>query len=354
MAREFTIVPADNVLYSLLGAIHANVSAGDVKSADVSTKSATMTRYEMALEVTKTLLAWRAYQSTDAGWISTLSAKSLRSMRALCIELQPELARFNVDSKATIALLNSWQTETSTPSISTDLESRTAHQMQRMAESEETDKSVALQLPISQRLRVYGALSSLKLSSQDPLQPNEFTRTSGSLRWNTSTPQTFGHLGGEFSLDSRIQFHGEVSQQPVARTLREVLEGHTSTAEVGHSQSFGGGVKVALWPGVTISGGAAHYESSGGLLLGATPFSGMKYEGELGLSGWQNRVALSANLSRLVPEDSLALSTSAAQLNLDVGLTQQISLKLLYQQLFEAPQQSRGDRMIAGGINIKF
>jgi hypothetical protein len=357
MAREFTVVPAGDILYSHLKVLRTagwNWGAAPT-TGDSSDKSTTMTRYEMALEVTKALIAIRARQNADARWTSTLPATSLRSLRALCVELQPELTRFDVDAKATIAQLDAWLQPPATSTTSSNLVlSSGASSADAVAEGDSTQKEAMLKLPLSQRLRVYGAISSLARSSRDPLQTREFNTSSGALRLGNAAPETFGRLGGEYSITDRIQLRGEVSRRPVAGTLREALEGGASASGAGSEHSFGGGVDVALWPGVTLSGDVAHFETPGGLLPGLAQFNGMKYEGGVGLTGWQNRVALSANLSRLVPEDSFALSMSAAQLNLDVGLTQQISLKLLYQQLFETPQQSRGGRMIAGGININF
>ena len=80
----------------------------------------------------------------------------------------------------------------------------------------------------------------------------------------------------------------------------------------------------------------------------------LRYEGGVGLSGWQNRVALSARLSRLVPEDSLALGVTAARLNLGVGLTSQIQLKLMYQQMFGANAALQNNPRFGGGLDFSF
>jgi hypothetical protein len=359
LTREFTVVPAGDLLYTYLGALRSiSLNSADeaTGTSAVPDKTATMTRYEMALEVAKALITLRARQQADSHWASTLPPASLRSLRALCLALQSELARFNVDSKTTIALLDSWlqsPTATDTPAnrpvLSTDMS--LDHTTPRAVPA---TRETVLKLPLSQRLRVYGAVTSLARSSRDPLQPNEIDSSSSTLRLSQTSSQNFGSLGGALALTDRIQLRGEVAHRPIARTLREAFDRNANVAGADGEHSIGGGVDFALWPGVTLSGDVAHLQTSGGLLAGLSQFSGTKYEGGVGLSGWQNRVALSANLSRLVPEDSLAFSMTAAQLNLDVGVTQQLSLKLLYQQLFETPQQPRGERMIAGGININF
>jgi hypothetical protein len=380
LSREFSVVPAGDPLYAHLS---------DVRGAGWSTltaeTSAAMTRYEMALETAKALIAVRARQRADENWATTAPKPALQSLRALCAGLQSELTRFDIDSKSAIAELGKWidsgeksRTSPVEATINAPLASDafsvgsnsagsnsvgsvSMDAMNRFSFASATrpgadGESATLQIPLSQRLRVYGAVASLARSAYDPLQ-SERSTPNGSLHLGENSRSSFGSAGASLALTNWLQLRGEASRRATASTLsgalgKPFLDSQSSAS--GNERSLGGGVDLTISPGIVLSGDVAHFKSEGGLLSGLSAFSGTRYAGGLELSGWQNRVALSANLSRLVPEDSLALSMTAAQLNLGVGLTQQISLKLLYQQLFETPQQARGNRVFAGGININF
>jgi hypothetical protein len=79
-----------------------------------------------------------------------------------------------------------------------------------------------------------------------------------------------------------------------------------------------------------------------------------RLEGGLGFTTWRDRLSLTANLSRLVPEDSLALSSTAAGLNIDVDVTERLSLNLLYKKLFASQATTHSDGFVGGGISINF
>ena len=370
LSREFAVVPAGDVMYT-----HLNT----VRSAGWSTLTgaapATMTRYEMALEVAKALITVRARQRADARGATTAPAPAFHALRALCSGLQAELARFDIDSRSTTIELEKMIELSSAPSIPpanstrtspsrnsssinipASIETANVPSLQGMARGD-ANREATLEIPLSQRLRVFGAVSSLARSANDPLQNNRSTAT-GSLRLGGNSRASFGSAGASLALTDWLRMRGQASRRSTSRSLGRTLGGqvfeNSATPAGGNERSIGGGVDLTLSPGVVLSGDVAHFKTEGGLLPGLASFTGTRYAGGLELSGWQNRVALSANLSRLVPEDSLALSVTAAQLNLGVGLTQQISLKLLYQQLFETPQQARSNRVFAGGININF
>src|SRR5690606_26082237 len=130
--------------------------------------------------------------------------------------------------------------------------------------------------------------------------------------------------------------------------LREFLAGARPDSAPGNERSLSAGADLTLRPGIVLSGDVARVDADSAF------GDGLRFEGGLGLSGWQNRVVLSAHLSRLVPEDSLALGTTAARLNLGVDVTSQIQLTLMYQQLFGAGATQQGNRRFGGGIDFNF
>jgi hypothetical protein len=173
-------------------------------------------------------------------------------------------------------------------------------------------------------------------------------------------------VGASLQLNDWLRIRGGAMREPVASRFSDLFNGANTGANLlsdgATARSLGGDVELNLRPGVQVSGSVSRLQTDtganplGASTFGLTPenFSGLRYQGGLGLSGWQNRVVLNAQLSRLVPEDSLALSSTAAELNLGVGLTDQVSLKLLYQQLFDGTQQSHSNRVVAGGMTINF
>jgi hypothetical protein len=79
-----------------------------------------------------------------------------------------------------------------------------------------------------------------------------------------------------------------------------------------------------------------------------------RFSGGIGLSTWQNRLSLGANLSRLNPENVNESAVTAAGVNIGLDVSQRLSLSLLYQQLFSTPVPQRAERVVAGGVSIKF
>jgi hypothetical protein len=115
-------------------------------------------------------------------------------------------------------------------------------------------------------------------------------------------------------------------------------------------RSFGGGLDLRVRSGLSLSGDVSRVSTEG-----SNGTSAIRYGGGVGLSAWQNRLTLSANLSRLVPEErSMLLAQTATAFNLDVGMTDRLRLKLLYQQWFGAPAESGAQHMLAGGLNLSF
>lgn len=353
LSRDFSVVPAGNVLYSHFRSLRSTGWIGAPQDGN----STTMTRYEMALEIAKALITVRAQYQADERFISTAKATSLQALRALCVALQSELSRFDVDSKATVEQIDHWLKSSTTAERSLGEPANSVSTIRLPQELTSApnirDGDASLTLPLSQRLRVHAAVTSIARATSDPLQVSDDT-TTGSMRLSDRSAISFGNAGATFAVNNWLQLRGGVSRQPVANNISEALGNNDSASPEAGERLFSGGVDIQLRPGVVVSGDVSRFQASSGLFSALSDFSGTRYHGGVELSGWESRVALSANLSRLVPEDSLALSMTAAQLNLGVGLTEQVSLKLLYQQLFDAPQPSRSNRVVAGGININF
>jgi hypothetical protein len=126
-------------------------------------------------------------------------------------------------------------------------------------------------------------------------------------------------------------------------------------------------VDISIAPSLTVSGEMARVEpgestlfqpgqlfGGTGLAMGSGASGSTRVGGGLGLSAWQNRLVLNANLARLIPETEGDSEATTAELNLGFNLTQNLRLRLLYQQLFSPQAQTRAERIIAGGVSVQF
>jgi hypothetical protein len=372
LTREFALVPAGDALYSALDAVRRTGWTGLSPGSPTPAASAggVLTRYEMALETAKAIVTVRARARADARWASTLIARSpeaTRGLRTLCIALAPELSRFDAGAPAMAAQLAAWLQAPTVEDFSiapratgTDTVAERFAMIGEGARSSvapgvaRSHPTAMLDMPLSQRLRVYAAVSSMARAQSDPFQHDLGTQTSAGITFRLK-PWLRARAGVSKSARRENFFRPSPGAGDALATPAPGF------SEPGFSeQSLGGGLDVVVRPNLLLSGEIARVQSQrvGADNWLASPagvaFDGTKIEGGLSLSGWQNRVALSAHLSRLVPEDSLALATTAAQLNLGIGLSQQVSLNLLYRQLFETPQTPRGNRVFGGGFNINF
>jgi hypothetical protein len=139
------------------------------------------------------------------------------------------------------------------------------------------------------------------------------------------------------------------------QTLQQTLLANNNSSwfsALGSTGSVGGGLDVKVSPGLTLSGGISRLSLNN--TNGQNEFSGTQLEGGVGVSGLNNRLLLSARLARLLPDDATSLSSTAARLNLDFALSNNLSLNLLYQQMFSLSPQQDGKSTFAGGVNIHF
>jgi hypothetical protein len=328
-----------------------------------------MTRYEMALETAKSLIAVRARQNADSNWHRTVSPQALRALRALCAGLQSELTGFEVNVPATLNFLDTLladagkldDTQTGgAPQVGSTPNPRSVLNLQAGRDDfAKGSNGGSLVQSLSQKLRVYSALDSLARQERDPLTAREYGPTAFSFRRDNATNDMQRlRAGATFEVNPGLQLHADVTSQTAENntarvpSLRDFLSG-TSAESLGapfsqSAGSVGAGLDLKVLPGVVFSSDVARVSSS------SHTGDALRYDGGLELSGWQNRVALSAHLSRLVPEDALALGATAARLNLGVGLTSQIQLKLMYQQMFGANAALQGAPRFGGGLDFSF
>jgi hypothetical protein len=327
----------------------------------------------MALETARAYYAATAQQRVNANWQKTASRPAVRALRELVLALRVELGTLDINlgealsfcdkvlqSKAEVASL----APATTPARQTPASSEATRLALRPAAGRVVPRD-SMMLPLSQRLRLHATLSSLAREANDPFGDSARPAAGALnlLRPGRSTPRHALQAQGGAALDVNnwLRLRADYDSRSLlpnrtdpSHLLNEPATGASSlllrSLNQGATQgsSLGGGIDIELLSGLTLSGEVARVSANGA-------GDAMRYGGGVGLTAWQNRLSLSANLSRLVPqEDSAVLSTTAAALNLDVGMTERLKLRLLYQQLFGSPTQSRNDRVVAGGLNISF
>lgn len=334
-ASDFSLVPPTDPIYTQLQTVrNAPWTSSWATAGEAAAPAASLTRYELALETAKSLISLRARHNADPDWSRTVSPESLRAMRQLCVALQSELPQFNVDVPATLKLLDGLLS----PAQKTEPSPASAPTLPTPAPTAPLPPATGQAPSLAQRLRIYSALDSLARQANDPFNG---TSSNGVQRLR---------IGASYELGNNLQLHSELEKEDRQRPggLRDFLAGNSLDINAQNTRELEAGATWTLRPGLTLSGGVAQVDST-------NPLSdGLRFESSLGLTGWQNRVALSAHLSRLVPEDSLALSQTAARFNLGVGLTSQIQLKLMYQQLFGATYAGQDSRRFGGGLDFSF
>lgn len=384
-ADEFSLVPAGDPLYKHFTTVRraqwndTGITEGarsDAARPRATGAAPSLTRYEMALETARAYLSVSTRSTT-----LSVSRPALRSLRELMVALRGELRSLDIDVSEALSFCDRiLQRNLNTPAASAATNTDRASSVRLATPPSELSRSRTsilessapafgaagnaprgLQLPISQRLRLEAALSSLEREAGDPFG-DAASRSSYRASEGTSRMRLRPALltGGTYEVTDWLRLRADYARRPLAGATnpREMLASTGANAslsplltrslgQAGESRSVAGGVDIAV-SGLTFSGQVARVSTNG-----AGP-DATRFGGGVALNAWQNRLVLSANLSRLVPEDSPMLSSEAAALNLDVGVTERLRLRLLYQQLFNSPSQNRGERLVAGGINISF
>ncbi len=338
-ADAFSPIPTGDPIYRQLSAI---ASLGDAKPLQ---PPANLTRYEAALQVARAAAVVGA--KPDA-----LSRNGWRALRDLTISLKGELRQLGVDVDELLAacsrqldaparpilpspapLRPSIQRPNPSPTTSSFLNPTTSPSSRGLLQSN-------LNLPLLGRTRVEAALLALQRDTQDPLSgssafgarsnPAQFVGRNASVAVDVNSWLRVGALASQ----RRLGWVGDNAPALAAPLFSGARE----------ARGFGGSLQVSPLNGVSLNTEIERLSTD----LGTR---GTRVSGGIGLSAWQNRLSLSAHLSRLQPEDRAVLPATATELNLGVDVTQRLSLNLLYQGLFSS--QSETSRL-AGGLNFRF
>jgi hypothetical protein len=363
-ADEFSVVPVGNALYRNLALVvragWTSLGAGEVKpTPQAASPAASLTRYEMALETAKALVAVKARQEANPQWANSVSKPPVRALLQMTQALRPELKGLGVDVAAALKLctqllearpgtaqtLSARASATtrvdpamplaSTPAIPLRHTARAALPTEA-GSARNNEKTVELRL--SQRLLVSTAVSALQHESQDPLSDVSF----GLKREMQNEASTNVSL----SLNQRFTLRAMYDQRNLTPTMLSLQPYAVSGSSL---STLGGAVDVAVRPGMTFSGSVENLASDA---MGDASWT--RYSGGVGLSAWQNRLSLRANLSRLVPDDVRALPTTVGGVGLGFDVNERLRLSLLYQQLFSVSTPSKAGRVVAGGLSINF
>ena len=304
-ADQYTAVPTGDALYRNLSVVERNGWLNSAsRTPNVEVKS--LTRYELALQTAGAIFLVSARVEADANWAQSVSPSAFEALRLLTTNLRPELQKLGVDVAATLQLLKRVTTATS----STRSAASTAPDATRDVTRDATRATRALPLP---------------------------------RRFNNASNFANGHvsigLGRGFALRADVRADAETPNLG-SLALRE------SQLPRGVGTAVGGGLDWTPRDGVTLSTGVEN-------IRGGTQSVGTRFSSDVGVSAFNNRVSLVANLSRLKMENVEDASTFAG-VNFGVGVSENVRLNLLYQRLFSTPSPSRSDQVVAGGVSIKF
>ena len=359
-ADEFSPVPASDPIYRQLRAL-------DSADPTVASASSGLTRYEAALQVARIITRVSNDDSAQ------LSRVGWRAMRDLSSSLKSELAQLGIDvaaaqkladaklkaPEATRATGNS-ALELSVPSRFDGASRALPIGIARGAAGDTLLGGSVFQpggaalasglqsgnfsSSIVPRLRVGAALIALQRAESDPFKSSgagHALLTSGSesrvLGSNASVDYDVTPWLSVRALSSRRDLTNVPDLSPL---LRDSFFDNATEA-----RSAGGGLGIDV--------GALSFTTKIERLSTDAGTRGTSAGGGVSLSAWQNRLSLSAHLARLQPEDRAVLPSTRTELNIDLNVTQRLSLSLFYQGLFTQQKIGNSER-VAGGLNLSF
>ena len=334
-ADAFSPIPAGDPIYRQLGAI---ASLGESKAAQPSNN---LTRYEAALQVARAaaIVGAKPEALSRSGW---------RSLRDLTLSLKVELRQLGVNVEEILSACSRQLDPVSRPPLPAPAPVHPTAGVGNTAPATPSFLNAApspssrgflqgdMTLPLLGRARVEAALLAMQRDAQDPLFNN-----------NSSGATRFAGKNASLSVDvnSWLRLSAKASERRLG------LAGDTTPAlsaplfaGARDAKGFGGGLEVSPFGGLRLSTDIERLSTD----LGTT---GTRVGGGIGLSAWQNRLTMSMHVSRLQPEDRAILPATATELGVGLGVTQRLSLNLLYQGLFSS--QSESSRL-AGGLNFSF
>ncbi len=374
---EFEVVAAGDDLYRLLGVVQRG---GLLQSAPKSGA----TRYEVALETGRATLALSSKRAAQA----RVGEDAAKALSELLVRLRPELRRLDVDVDAALLLCRAGAGTLGSPALLAP-GPRSNGNTRGVASALESSRLRAEPRSLSQRLRDSAYQTLHARDSGDPFggtveRSRSFFGAGASNRSGAAffepvnvgphrLSSTEGSLSTSLSVIGGLRVRAGLSTSgpsALAGGLGVLGSGSPDALLLspdGSSRSVGVGADISLPVGVTLSGDVAHLStglasggsSAGGLgasFAGAGGFEGTRIGGQARVSAFNDRLELSANWARLMPEQQAnfgAQTSSSAGLGLAVG-DQNFKLKLLYQELFGSSSSGQANRVIAGGVNISF
>lgn len=350
-ADAFSPIPQGDPIYRQLGALTLPAEGKLPKPAPG------LTRYEAALQVARV----SAVAATKPG---SLSRSGWRALRELTLELKGELRQLGVDVEDVLALCArrlDASAFVSAPAKGAPTVSLVRPQRQergasgaiapatpsflngQVSPADRRLRQSGLQMSsLSSHVRVAAALSALQ---RDIDAPDPFA-SGGSLALGRSKGSQI--VGSDTSVDVDLNSWLRVGARASRRRLGldDQTPALTSPLFQGAEKAtgLGGVVEVSPVGGLRLSTDVEQISTN----VGA---SALRVGGGIGLSGWQNRLTLSAHLSRLQSQDRAFVPATASELKIGLGLSDRLSLSVLYQGLFSSQSQSS---RLAGGLNFRF
>ncbi len=316
-ADEYSVVPKGDALLRNMSIVER--SGWLSSTATSNANDAAVTRYELALQTAGAIFLVSARAESDATWAQSVSPTALKALRDLTTTLRPELQKLGVDTQATL------------------------QNLARIAKTSASKTRGAIGNSSIDNAASINAASTERATRNVLPLPSRFSADK-SFAPDGNYGVSLG-LGRGFSLRAGVRPNANANVNVNANSLANLALPEAQLPR-GSASSFGGGLDWRPRDNVLFSTNVENI--IGGSQNGATRFSG-----GVGVSALRNRVSLQANLSRLRMEN-VADSSTLAGVNVGVGVSQTVSLNLLYQQLFSTPTPTRSDRVLAGGVSIKF
>ena len=328
------------------------------------------TRYEMALETGRAALALASKRASRA----RVSEDSARALGDLLTRLRPELRRLDVDVDAALVLCRTPGGTNAPAPVSALLSSTPGSNRSKgvRAPGSASSSLMATRQSLSSRLRLTAVRDSWDRRMSDPFggeterSPSFFgapaTNRSGAALFDRPRVGPQGRyglaqgvvVGASLDIFSGVRVRTGYntiapSLQPSSlRALGANSPEAASLASGGAARRVGIGAEVDLPAGLRLSGDVQRLGSAAG------GFEGTSIGGQARISAFNDRLSLSLNMSRLVPEERANLSQRQSMAGVGVAVgNSDLQFKLLYQQLF-GPSSGQSNRVIAGGVNITF
>lgn len=364
-ADQFEVIPAGNPIYTQMNTVG---KAGWLTAPTNSNR--TLTRYEVALETAKAIFTVTAQQRADVSWGNTASRPALRALIDLTNSLRPELQQLQIDPAATTTMLNGMlhvpvtrlqpHTATVAPVRTPTTTARPGAGFSGLRFNRNTELSSfagsrflmgprssvqSLKIPLSQRLRLETTVLALKSEENDPFGDTQLARrplTVGTARGNSIVPVQLG-AGATYDVNNWVRFTANYDREAGGPTL---WQGNPTLGLGTTEHSVGAGVGLSVLTNLTLTSAVSRVTDD----RGTDTSRATRYQSGVDVSALRDRLVLSAKVSRLVPEDAVALPSTAADFNLGFDVTKRLSLKLLYKGIFGQPDQNH----VAGGISIKW